>query len=65
MYRLVPCIPIFKGFFFIKSAKRMYICDYVKKRIDTFKNLCFDVKKRYERINVLGCKTNCFVDAFL
>ena len=58
MYRLFPCIPIFRGFF-IKSAKRMCICDYVKNRIGTFKNLCFDVKKRYKRINVLGCKTNC------
>ena len=30
MCRLFPCIPIFKGFFFIKSANRMCICDYVK-----------------------------------
>ena len=38
MYRLVPCIPIFRGFF-IKSAKRMCICDYVKNRIGTCKNV--------------------------
>ena len=37
MYRFFPCIPIFRGFFFlIKSAKRMCICDYVKNRIGTF-----------------------------
>ena len=44
MYRLFPCIPIFRGFF-IKSAKRMCICDYVKNRIGTFSNLCFGGKK--------------------
>ena len=59
MYRLVPCVPIFRGFF-IKSAKRMCICDYVKNRIDTFKNLCFDVKKGYKQISALdSCKTIC------
>ena len=36
MCGLFPCTPIFKGFFFIKSAKKMCICDYVKNRIDTF-----------------------------
>ena len=35
MYRLVRCIPIFKGDFFIKSAKRMCVCDYVKNHIGT------------------------------
>ena len=35
MYRLIPCIPIFRGFF-IKSAKKMCIYDYAKNRIDTF-----------------------------
>ena len=35
MYKLFPCIHIFKGFF-IKSAKRMCICDYVIFGIDTF-----------------------------
>ena len=34
MYRLFPCIPIFRGFF-IKSAKRMCIYDCVKNRIGT------------------------------
>ena len=37
MYRLFPCIPIFRGSFFIKSAKKMRIYDYVKNRIGTFK----------------------------
>ena len=31
----------FLGVFFIKSAKRMCICDYVKNRIGTCSNLCF------------------------
>ena len=34
MYRLVSCIPIFRVFF-IKSAKKMCICDYVIFGIDT------------------------------
>ena len=34
MYSLFPCVPIFRGFF-IKSAKRMCICDDVKNRIGT------------------------------
>ena len=59
MYRLFPCIPIFRGFF-IKSAKRMCICNYVKNRIGTFLNLCFDVKKWYKQIIALdSCKTYC------
>ena len=35
MCMLFPCIPIFKGVFFIKSAKRMCIGDYVKNHIGT------------------------------
>ena len=34
MYRLFPCLPIFRGFL-IKSVKRMCICDYVKSHIGT------------------------------
>ena len=45
MYRLVLCIPIFSGFFFIKSAKRMCICDYVKIALVLVKNVFFDLKK--------------------
>ena len=44
MYRLVPCIPI-SGVFFIKSAKMMCICDYVKNHIGTCKNVFFGLKK--------------------
>ena len=36
MYSLFPCIPIFRVFF-IKSAKRMCICDDVKNRIGIVK----------------------------
>ena len=35
MYRLGPGIPILRGFF-IKSAKRMCICEYIIFSIDTF-----------------------------
>ena len=35
MYRLVPFIPDFRGFF-IKSAKMMCICEYVIFSNDTF-----------------------------
>ena len=61
MYRLRPCIPIFRllllllfFFFFIKSAKRMCICDYVKSRIGTCKKCVFWFKKGYKRIIALG-----------
>ena len=55
MYRLIPCIPIFRGFF-IKSAKRMCICDYVKNRIGTCKKFAF----RFKRVIALdSCKTIC------
>ena len=36
MYRLGPCIPIFRGGVLIKSAKRMCMCEYVIFGIDTF-----------------------------
>ena len=59
MYRSVPCILIL-GVFFIKSAKKMCICDFVKDCTGTFKNLCFDVKKEYKRISAPdSCKTYC------
>ena len=45
MYRLVPCIPILRWFFFIKNAKKMCMCQYVIFGIDTFENLCFDLKR--------------------
>ena len=59
MYRLGICIPIFRGFF-IKSAKRMCICECVIFSIDFFKNSCFDVKKEDKPVFVLGSpKTYC------
>ena len=51
----------FLGVFLIKSAKSMCICNYVKNRIGTFQNLCFDLKKGYMQIIVLdSCKTNSY-----
>ena len=64
MYRLDPCIPILRGGggFFIKNAKRICICQYVIFSIDTFKNLCFDVKKEYKPVFALGSpKTYCLL----
>ena len=49
----------FKGVFFIKSAKRMCICEYVIFSIDIFKNSCFDVKKEVKPVFVLVAKTYC------
>ena len=61
MYRLFPCIPIFRGFF-IKSAKRMCICDYVKNRIGTCEKCSFRFQKAYKRIIALGRPLiRCFV----
>ena len=58
MYRLFPCIPIFRGFF-IKSAKRMCICDYVKNRIGTCKKIVFQFEKGYKQIIALGSPKTC------
>ena len=61
MYRLFPCIPIFRGFFMIKSTKSMCLCDYVKNRIGTCWNLCFGGKKGYKQKRAPdSCKTYCF-----
>ena len=65
MYRLFPCIPIFRVFlfFYIKSAKRMCICVYVKNRIGTCSNLRFGGKKGYKQIITLDSpKACCFRD---
>ena len=60
MYRFVPCIPILGGEEVIKSVKRMYICDYVKSHIGTYKNCVFKFEKGYKGISVLdSCKTYC------
>ena len=36
MYRLFPCIPIFRWGGLIKSAEKMRIYDHVKNRFGTF-----------------------------
>ena len=55
MYRLGPCIPIFRGFFFfIKIAKRMCICEYVIFGIDPYKKCVFRFEKGYKQIIALG-----------
>ena len=60
MYRLVPYIPFFSGFF-IKSAKRMCTCDYVKNLIGTCKKCVFRFEKGYKRIIVQdSLKTYCY-----
>ena len=60
MYRLVPCIPIFRESFLIKSAKRVCICDYVKNHIGTCKKCVFQFEKVYKRVSVLDSrKTYC------
>ena len=64
MYRLVPYIPFFSGFF-IKSAKRMCICDYVKNRIGTCKKCVSQFEKGYKRVIVLDSpKTYCYQIVF-
>ena len=60
MCRLFPCIPIFRWFFFIKSAKKICICDYFKNCINICKKCAFPFEKGYERIIALGnSKTFC------
>ena len=61
MYRLVPCISIFREVFLIKSAKGMRICDYVKNCIGTCKKCVFRFEKGFKQISVLdSCKTYCW-----
>ena len=52
---------LFERGFFIKSAKRMFICDYVKNRIGTCKKCVFQFEKGYKRMNVQDSpKTHCY-----
>ena len=52
MCRLFPCIPIFRGFFLLKSLKKC-VCGLVLKiALLLVKNICFDVKNG---ISELGC----------
>ena len=61
MYKLFPCIPIFRGGGFVKKAKRVCICDYVKNCIVTCKRCAFRFEKGYKRVIALGsCKTYCY-----
>ena len=61
MYRLGPCILIFRCFLLIKSAKRMCMCEYFKNRIGTYKKCVSRLEKEYKRIIVLdSCKTYWF-----
>ena len=50
MYRLGPCIPIFREVFLIKSAKRMCICEYVKIVLVLIKNVFLGLKKGISRL---------------
>ena len=50
MYRLGPCIPIFREVFLIKSAKRMCICEYVKIVLVLIKNALLGLKKGISRL---------------
>ena len=57
---------LFLEVFFIESAKRMCICDYVKNRIGTCKKCVFWCEKGYKQIIALSSpKTYCFCDALL
>ena len=44
----------FLGFYFIKSAKRICICDYVIFGIGTYKKCVFRFKKGYKQIIASG-----------
>ena len=57
MYRLFPCIPIFRGIFLLKLQKG---CVYVIMLKIALVLLCFDVKKGYKQIIALDSpKTYC------
>ena len=59
MSRLFPCIPIFRGFFVIKSVKK---CVYVmlKMALVLVKNVFFWFEKSINKLGVLGNpKTYC------
>ena len=50
----------FLGRLFIKSAKKMCICEYVIFGIDTYKKCVFRFEKGYKQIIALGsCKSIC------
>ena len=45
MCRLFTCIPIFRGFFRLKSVKKMCLCDIIKIALLTMKSVFINVKK--------------------
>ena len=49
MYRLFPCIPIFRGFFLLKVQKGCVYVIMLKIALVLFK-ICFDVKKCISRL---------------
>ena len=54
MCRLFPCASIFRGFFWLKSLKKMCMFVGVKNHIDTCKKCMFWCEKRYKWILALG-----------
>ena len=54
MCRLFLCIPIFRGFFYIKKCKKMCMCVDVKNRIVTCEQFMFWCEKGYKLILALG-----------
>ena len=58
---MVPCIPIFRRFFLLKSVKTMRMRDYIKNHIVTCENLFFfGFEIGYKQNRALGSpKTNC------
>ena len=51
---LFPCIPVFRGFFGLKSVKKMCMCVGVKSSIVTYEKCMFWCEKGYKRILALG-----------
>ena len=61
MYRLGPCIPILRVFFFIKSAKKMCICKYIILVLILVENVFIGLKKGISKNAQGSCKTYCFL----
>ena len=65
MSRLLPCIPIFRRFFSIKSVKTMCLCDGIKNHIVTCEKCMFWSKKGNKRIYDAGWPKNILLDRFV
>ena len=48
--RLFPCIPIFRGFFRLKSVKKMCLCDVIKTALLFMKSIFINVKKGMSKL---------------